>query len=442
MSYRYPNRVNVLHAVTAGVGSQNKDDAKRFANLIGPTDPKVDEIVRDKLVGARINLLLNCSFFGNMATRLKLINADEWCPTAATDGRNFYYNSRFIQMLQPGEICFLFGHEVLHVCYDHFGRRGDRDPQIFNIANDYCVNADLKKYRVGTFITSVPVLYDPKYEGKSSEEVYDDLMKNVQKINMDQLMDMLLDDHLDDDDEGQGSAQGEGDGERQGKGRPRLTKEERQQIRDEIKEAMITAAKTSDAGSVPAGVQRMIKDLTEPKMNWREWIQQQIHSIVKNDYTWQRPSRKGWHMDAIMPGLKAEEAIDVFVYLDMSGSIGEAQAKDFISEIHGMMTQFSDYKIHIACFDTEVYNYRVYSADGAEEISEYELAGGGGTDFECMFQFLKDNDIQPNKLIVFTDGYPCGSWGDENYCDTLWVIHGQDNPNPPFGIWAVYDRLA
>ena len=75
----------------------------------------------------------------------------------------------------------------------------------------------------------------------------------------------------------------------------------------------------------------------------------------------------------------------------------------------------------------------------AEEISEYELAGGGGTMFECMFEFLKDNDIQPDKLVVFTDGYPCGSWGDPNWCDTVWIIHGDRNPNPPFGVFALYD---
>jgi hypothetical protein len=79
--------------------TKNKDDAARFANLIGPTDPKLDREVREILVTARVGMLLRASFFGNLATRLKLINADEWCATAATDGRNFYYNTRFIKML-------------------------------------------------------------------------------------------------------------------------------------------------------------------------------------------------------------------------------------------------------------------------------------------------------------------------------------------------------
>ena len=118
--------------------------SKKYENLVGPTDPKIDAQARERLVAARVALLLRQSFFGNLATRLKLTNADEWCGTAATDGLKFYYNSRFIMMLKPKEVEFLVGHEVLHVVYDHMDRRGTRDPQIWNIADDYAVNADLK----------------------------------------------------------------------------------------------------------------------------------------------------------------------------------------------------------------------------------------------------------------------------------------------------------
>jgi predicted metal-dependent peptidase len=421
---------------TAEATTKNKDDAARFANLIGPTDPKLDREVREILVTARVGMLLRASFFGNLATRLKLINADEWCATAATDGRNFYYNTRFIKMLRPKEVEFLFGHEVLHVVYDHFGRRGERDPLLSNVAADYCVNADLKKHRVGEFITSVPCLYESKYEGMSYEEVYDDLYKNAEKIDINQLIEKLLDDHMDGDDEGDGDS-------RNGKGgtkRPKLTAEEKAAIRDEIKEAMLSAAQTCDAGNLPAGVKRIIQDLTEPKMNWRELIRQQIESTVKSDFTWLRTSRKGWDMDAVMPGMKTQEAIDICVMIDMSGSISESQGRDFISEVKGIMETFEDYRIHIGCFDTEVYNMQMYTADNLEDIADYKLAGGGGTDFDCFFDYFKKEEIEPKKLVVFTDGYPGGSWGDPNYCDTVWVIHGDKNPNPPFGTFALYDE--
>ena len=413
-----------------------KKRSDKFDKLIGPMDTKVDAQARERLVTARVGLLLRQSFFGNLATRMKLINADEWCATAATDGRNFYYNSRFIMMLKTKEVEFLFGHEVLHVVYDHIDRRGNRDPQIWNIANDYTVNADLKRHKVGQFITTVPCLYEQKYDGKTSEEIYDDLMKNVQKIDIDQLLDQMIDDHMDGEDEGEGD--GEGDQEGKSK-RPKMSAEERERIRQEVKQAIIAAAQSAEAGTLPKGVERLVKQATNPVMPWRELLQTNLTSAIRNDYSWMRPSRRGWHMDAIMPGMTPGEEIDVTIAIDMSGSISDHQAQQFLGEISGMMSAFDGYKVHVFCFDTEIYNPADYTSENMDTIDEYNPQGGGGTDFDAIFDYLKREAIEPKRLIVFTDGYPCGSWGDANYCDTTWIIHGDPDPNPPFGTWAIYD---
>ena len=414
--------------------------SKKYENLIGPTDPKIDHAARERLVTARIGLLLRHSFFGNLATRMKLINADEWCGTAATDGQKFYYNSRFIMMLKPKEVEFLVGHEVLHVVYDHMGRRNNRDPQIWNIADDYAVNADLKRHKVGQFITTVGCLYEQKYDGKPAEEIYDDLMKNVQKISVEDLIDQMLDDHLDGD-EDEGEADGDGDGDGKGKSkRPRMSQEEKDRVRQEVKQAIISAAQSAEAGTLPKGVERLIRDTTNPQMPWRELIQTNLTSCIRTDYSWARPSRRSWHMDAIMPGMTPGEEIDVVVTLDMSGSISNKQAQAFLSEVGGMMNAFDGYKVHIFCFDTRTYNPQDFSSENMDLIENYEPMGGGGTDFDCIFEYLKENAIEPKRLIVFTDGYPCGSWGDADYCDTTWIIHGDPNPNPPFGTFALYDE--
>ena len=427
-----------MTSTLAQLDTQNKDDAKRFADLIGPTVPAEDREVREKLVTARVGLLLRASFFGNLATRLKLVNADDWCATAATDGRNFYYNTRFINMLRPKEIEFLFGHEVLHCVYDHFGRRGDRNPMLWNVANDYAVNGDLKKHRVGEFITSVPCLYDSKYEGKSSEEIYDILYENAEKIDMDSLIDRLLDDHLD----GDGDPDGEGkESDRDGPGRPKMSAEEKQKIRDEIKEAVLAAAQACDgAGNLPAGVKRIIQDMTAPKMNWRELLRMQLESTIKSDFTWMRASRRGWHMDAVMPGMRNDELIDICIAIDASGSIDDKMLKDFMGEVQGIMDQFAAYKIHVVTFDTECYNPASYDSDNLDSICDYEVTGGGGTDFEAIFRYLKDQQIEPKRLVVFTDGYPFGSWGDENYADTVWILHGTTTIQPPWGQYAYYEE--
>ena len=416
------------------IGKAKRKTSTKFDNLVGPTDTKIDAQARERLVTARIGLLLRHSFFGNLATRLQLINADEWCSTAATDGLKFYYNSRFIMMLKTKEVEFLVGHEVLHVVYDHMGRRDDRDPQVWNIADDYAVNADLKRHKVGQFITTVPCLYEQKYDGKPAEEIYDDLMKNAQHIDIDSLLDQMIDDHMDGD-------EGEDTNNKKAKGRPKLSPEERERIRQEVKQAIINAAQSAEAGSLPKGVERLIKQAINPIMPWRELLQINLTSAIRTDYSWMKPSRRGWHMDAVMPGMTPGEEIDVTIAIDMSGSISDSQAQQFLGEISGMMSSFDGYKLHVFCFDTSIYNPVDFTSENLDTIDTYEPQGGGGTDFDCVFDYLKENAIEPKRLVVFTDGYPCGSWGDADYCDTTWIIHGDKNPNPPFGTYAIYDEV-
>ena len=400
------------------------------------TDPKIDASAREKLVTARIGLLLRAPFFGNLATRMNLINADEWCPTAATDGRRFYYNSEFVNSLPLKQLEFLVGHEVLHAVYDHMGRRGNRDPKLWNIADDYCVNWDLVEQRVGD---KIPVaLYDSKYKGMSAEEVYDDLYENADKINIDELMKRLLDEHLDGDEK---DGEGDGDGDKPGNGRPKLSEAEKKEIRDEIKEAVLAAAQASGAGNIPGGVKRMIKDLCEPVMDWRELLQQQIESTIKSDFTWARPSRRAWHMDAVMPGMKPGEQIDVVIGIDTSGSITDQDLKIFLSEIKGIMEAYDEYKITVMGWDTEVNNVGVFNSDNLEDISSFEPGGGGGTDPHCVWKYLQDNDIEPKKLIMFTD-YCFFGWSPEEveqYCDTVWIIKGNKSAEPEFGVFAHYE---
>lgn len=422
---------------------QKKWQNKKFDNLIGPSNKAEDAKARDSLIASRVALLLRNSFFGNLATRLRLVNADEWCPTAAVDGRNFYYNSRFVNMLRPREIDFLFGHEVLHIVYDHLGRREDRDPKLWNIADDYCVNADLKRHKVGDFITTVPCLYETKYDGLSAEEIYDDLYEQADKLDLDSLLDKMLDEHMDPEEDGSNGDPDTEDenGKKSGKGRPApLSKEERDQIKQEIRAAAIQAAKSADAGQVPKNVQRMIDSITSPKMPWRDMLQTNLTSTIKNDYSYMRPNRRGWHMDGIMPAMNPGEEIDIVIAIDTSGSISQQQCKNFLGEVQGIMDAFDGYRIHVFSFDTVAYSGRDFTSDNLEDIGDYCPEGGGGTDFDAIFHYLKENDIDPVRLIVFTDGYPYGSWGDPDYCDTTWIIHGDKNPNPPFGQWAIYEE--
>ena len=420
-------------------------NTKNIELPVGFETVKEEDIqAREALTTARVKMLLKTSWFGTMATRLPLVNADAWLPTAATDGKYFYYNSKFINMLRPGEHIFLFGHEVLHNVYEHLGRskQNKHNPTLANIAADYCVNRDLKINRIGTFITTVPALYDPKYDGYSMEEVYDELYENADKIDLEDLVDQLLDEHLDSEEGGSGGGQPVEDenGNLISKSRPSYTKEQKQEIRDQIKESLLQSAGSAGAGEMPEGVKRIIKDLTEPKMPWQELLNMSIQSTLKGDYSFMARSKKGYFSDVALPGQTPEETIDIALSLDMSGSISDEMGKEMLSEVRGIMEQFKDFRIKVWCFDTKVYNYQEFTPQNIDEFENYAITGGGGTDFDANWAFMKENEIQPERFIMFTDGYPWDSWGDPDYCDTVFIIHGNEDIKPPFGNYAYYDK--
>ena len=398
------------------------------------SDPVVQAIVQ-----ARVGLLFNQPFFGNLATRMELIDATKWCKTAATDGRKLYYNREFIKSLTADELLFLIGHEVMHCVYDHLGRKGSREHKLWNMANDYIVNYTLKAEGVGSMPSMG--LYDARYTDEmTSEQVYELLKKNSVTIKMP--MDMHLDGAT-------GEGEGEGGGGEGGStevtilgrdGPPKLTEEDMQKIRNEIKAAVIQTAQQVGAGKVPAGVKRLIDDLCQPKMDWRALLDAHIRSSVKDDYTFNRISRRAWSSGLVLPAQNFLDTVDVAVSVDTSGSMTPQMLRDILSETAGIMQTFRDFKLKLWTFDTQTYGYKEFTPENIDEIYDYQPQGGGGTLFECNWEFMKREGIEPQRFVMFTDGYPGGSWGEEAYCDTLFVIHGNKSIVAPFGMTAYYEE--
>lgn len=379
----------------------------------------------EKLTKARIQLLLQQPFWGTLATRLILkdVTDEDWCPTAATDGRSFYYNSNFINKLTKAETVFLVAHEVEHCVYDHMDRRGSRNPKAWNAAADYVINWELHEHNVGKIpdpkTSGVTACFDAKYKGMFAEEVYELLMKDPNQRFPE------FDVHLEPGD---------------GKGEP-MSEEERKMLRDEIRAAVMQASKAAGASNTPAGVRRMLKDLTDPQMDWREILNMKIQSMLRNDFTWSRCSRKAQSSGIYLPATKEDVRVEAAVAIDASGSMSEQMLRDLLSETKGIMEQFMDFKLYVWTFDTRVYNMQIFTPENLDDIDSYDLKGGGGTDFMCNWIFMRENDIQPERFIMMTDGLPFGSWGEENYCDTFFLIHSdpQHRLVAPFGMTAWYE---
>lgn len=384
----------------------------------------------ERITQSRVRLLLTKPFFGTLATRLRLQEVQA-IPTAGTDGRHFYFNREFIDRLDDGELDFLVGHEVLHCVYDHMEARGDRDAMLYNIACDFNINMELVTQGIGKVIGEdklnggKPCL-DWKYQGKNSYEIYDLLyQEGVENLKG-------MDIHFEDEN---GNPMGSDENGNPIKG---MSEEEKKQLSDEIKQAVINAA--SGAGQeVPETVKRMVAELTAPKLDWTDVLRVSIESSLKNDFTFMRPSKRSG--EVIFPGMNKDQQLDIAIALDMSGSIQDAVAKEMLSEVQGIMGQYTDYKITVFCFDTGVYNVETFTSEDGRPITEYDLAGGGGTDFDVVYKYMEQEGIEPDQLIMFTDGYPWGSWGNPDYCDTLFVIHGDKDKRitAPFGMTVHYD---
>ncbi|MCX7928969.1 MAG: VWA-like domain-containing protein [Patescibacteria group bacterium] len=398
-----------------------------------------DEVAR-AVTDAKIYLLLKHPYIGAISSRMEIVSTDIF-PTAATDGKKIYYNPEFFKDLTKGQIVFVIAHEILHIVYDHVFRRGSRIPSIWNMAIDYIVNYTLVKNEIGTIPENI--LYNEKYTDEySSEELYEILLKE-KKNNSFQIL-VPLDTHLD----GEGDSpcnSDDNDGQKTNIDISvlggSLTKEEIDNIRNDIKSIIFGIYSSSKkAGNIPAGIERLIEKFTEPKIDWKEVLLNFVMSNIKTDYNFRKPSNLSWIYNIILPSFSNGEEVSAHIFIDASGSISENQLVDFLSEVKNIMETFDSFNLSVGSFDTKVYNVKNFTIENMHELTEYKVKGGGGTDFVCVFDYLKAKNIEPKTLVIFTDGYPCGSWGDPSYCnDTIFVINNNDKKiKAPFGITVRY----
>jgi predicted metal-dependent peptidase len=370
----------------------------------------------DKLISARIEMLIRMPFFGNMATRMALIERNDM-PTASVDGKNFYFNTKFVNSLKQKELIWLFAHEVMHCALEHFLRKDNRDHQLWNVATDYAINDILERNGIGKRIEGT--LYDTNYTNKCAEEIYDDLMKNAQSISLQDLIDQIVDEHFDQSTNEDGTPK---------------SQEEISKAKAEMREALLSSYQSSEgAGNIPAEISRMVESITKPKVSWKDELRQSLKSKIKSDYTFTIPSRKALAQRIILPSMSFDNEINISIGVDVSGSINDGMISNFLAEISAITNEFNSWTINLWSFDTKVYNHKTYTSYCGEDILKHEFVGGGGTDFECNWNFMKDSEIVPDMFIMFTDLCPCGGWGDSSYCDTLFVGYDNASTEAPFG---------
>ena len=351
---------------------------------------------------ARVQLIQNYAFFACLAMRLRFTPAD--IKTAVTDGIDLRYNPDYFNDLPTEELSGIIAHSVMHLALLHHTRRNNRDPRKWNKAADYTVNPLLRE--AGLALPS-DALDSPEYVGKSAEQVY----------NM--LPDPLPEDNPADDQNDPGIADVEDPP-------PQINKQE---IEAEMKEAISFASVMARrAGEMTEGIDRFIRQVLKPKVDWKTALARFIIEIRPSDYTWTKPAKRYIHLGLLLPSLEAPEPGDIILMVDTSGSISEemlnhvgAEAKDIADSFHiGLYVMYIDAQIK-----------------GAQRIEpdeplKLEPKGGGGTDFRPGFEFIETNDLQPKAVVYLTDGC-CSSFPEAPDFPVLWTLFENINFDPPFG---------
>lgn len=373
---------------------------------------------------ARVSILLNKrqadAFYASLIMKLT-VRADWRFPTAATDGKTLALNPAWFLSLTDGERIGIVIHEVLHCGLQHHCRRGHRNPKLWNIAADLAINSILRAggYSLpmdGVFPGQQP--YEGMPEGLSAEQYYARLEQEGQR-----------NDKGDTPDPGGCGAVIDGDG-LDGPSSEAQMKASAENWQVAMHQALATGKKR---GTLPAGLERFITDVLEPKVDWRDVLREFIRSYARNDYTWTRPNRRFIGQGLYMPGLRSEELGDIAVAIDTSGSIGQQQLNVFAAELQGILESY-DTAVTILWCDAQVHAVEQWSsADGPLDLSKSKerLAGGGGTDHAPVFQKLDELDLRPACCVCLTDLYTNFPDAAPPY-PVLWAVIGGAN-QAPFG---------
>jgi predicted metal-dependent peptidase len=385
-----------------------------------------------KLAAARARLALERPFVGALVLHLPAV-ASTRVGTMATDARALYYNPGYVATLSSADTQFLLAHEALHCALLHFARCGHRVRARWDRACDYAVNQLLADDGLRP---PDEALWNPAYRGLAAEAIY--------PLLRDDAPERTLDEHW----FGGGASAGPVAAEASPSGEP-LANEDflaaHQDGFDEIatraptmtqaaalaeawQERLAAAAlEAQESGRLGASWQSVLGDLAEPRLPWPALLERFVRSVAREDYAFARPARR--EGEAILPGPSSSE-IELVLALDTSGSIALDDFRRFVEEMDALKGQVRARVTLLAC-DMRIAPGAPWRFEPWERIVLPDaLAGGGGTRFTPVFEWIDEGGLHPDALVYFTDAL--GEFPDrEPPYPVLWLVQG--NAPVPFG---------
>lgn len=348
-------------------------------------------------------------------------SVDDNIPTACTNGRDEKYGREFIKKLKDPELAFVVMHEGMHKAYRHlttWKKLHDENSRLANAACDYVINLQLKdidpeeriiampKYREGVNKGKVMGLIDEKYRGMNAKQVFDLLKQEY----------------------GDGGG-GEGFDDHDWDGAKELSEEDKKKLERDIDQAIRQGlmAQQKIAGKGTGGISRELEELLQPKIDWREVLREFVKSTcrARDTSSWRRPNRRYLSTDTYMPSMIGQRVGHLVIAIDTSGSIGNAELAEFLSEVKGIAEEVNPEKVDLLYWGTSVEQHEEYSeSDVPNIVSSTKPVGGGGTAPSCISTYIAEKKLEPECIIVLTDGHVGDDWGSDWTAPLLWVITG------------------
>jgi len=337
-------------------------------------------------------------------------------PTACTNGRDEMYGHDFVDTLADAELRFVVLHESFHKLYRHLTTwewMWKEDAGRANRACDYVINLQISDENKDGFATMPECgLIDEKYRGMNTPQVY--------KL-------------LGDEPPGGGSGGGSGFDEHDWEGAKELTDAEQRDLERDIDEAIRQGALM--AGKLGTGAERDFSDLLKPQVNWREVMREFVTSTCSgSDYsTYRRLNRRYVALDLPMPTGITETVEGIVVAGDMSGSIGQREMSVVTSEAKHCFDAVKPDWVRMLYWDTKIAGDEKYdNAELDNFVNTTKPRGGGGTDVNCVPPYMQEHGINPQAIIIITDGHLYNGWGQWSH-PVLWVIIDNENAKPDYG---------
>lgn len=378
-------------------------------------------------------------------------SVDDTIPTACTNGRDERYGREMIDALSDAELRYVILHEVRHKLYRHlktWKNLHDINHSLANAACDYVINLELNDENDDGFAVmpsgDYQGLVDERFRGMDSAQVFNILLN--EQPEQPELPAVPRGGGQGPSGVGtqagtpqQGCSNTTGDNntpvgfdDHDWEGAQQLTDEEKKeldrQIDQGIRQGVLAANKMRGSGKGGQGIN--LDALLKPQVDWRDVLREFVTETCSgSDYsTYNRPNRRYMHAGMYLPSGISETVEELVFAVDTSGScFNDRELRGFMSEVVSVVETVSPERVRILYWDSyiaepeEVYEQGDYD----KLVNATKPKGGGGTDINCVVEHIKENKIDAQAVIVLTDGFLGGDWGEWD-CPVLWCI--QDNP--------------